>query len=438
MSPAAICLFVFAVMTFLILIGVPLCVSMLLCAFVGFVTVSGYDLAVSQFTNALFSLSHSYNFAVIPLFMIVGTLASATGMAEGTFSSAKKWLGRLRGGLLHSVVIANMIFGACSGMSAAGNIVFSKIALPELRKADYDETFAIGTITCAGSLSVLIPPSVPIVAFCLLAGVSVGQALVTGVSTGILFAIIMMIMIAVVGIVKPEKIPLVDRAAAKVALKEKILTLRLLLPIFLLFALIVGGSFLGWFPATVGGAVAVVAILAYALFKKVPLKNVLSGIQEGVSSFAGVYLIIVAGQFFSRFVTVTGVASAISEAIAAANMAPYLVFCLVFVFFLFCGCFMDVLSIIILTVPIVFPVLTELGFNELILVMLLVFSMEIASLTPPVGLGVFYVANATKLPVSQVFRGVVPYFILDVIIVLIIAAFPNLILWLPQILGYDV
>lgn len=434
MNETVICLLIFLLMTVMILMGIPLSISMLFCAFLGFTIVSGYNLAVTQFTNSLFALSHSYNFAVIPLFMVVGTLASVSGMAEGTFTAAKKWLGRIRGGLLHSVVLANMIFGACSGMSSAGNIVFSKIALPELRKANYDETLSIGTITCAGSLSVLIPPSVPIISFSLLAGVSIGQALICGISTGIAFAVIMMLLIVVIGKVKPSVIP--PAATEKVPLKEKLSTLTLLLPIIALFALIVGGSFLGWFPATVGGAVAVVAILLYCGFQRLPLKGVFQGIMEGVSSFANVYLIIVGGQFFSRFVTVTGLADSISRGIANVNMPPYLVFCLVFVFYLFCGCFMDCLSIIVITVPVVFPVLTAIGFHELVLVMLLVFSMEIAALTPPVGLGVFYVANATKMPVSQVFRGVVPFFIMDVALVLIIAAFPDLILWLPRLLGY--
>lgn len=434
MNPTLICILVFLIMTAMILIGVPLSISMLSCALLGFTIVSGFDLAVTQFTNSLFALSHSYNFAVIPLFMVVGTLASVSGMAEGTFSAAKKWLGRVHGGLLHSVVLANMIFGACSGVSSAGNIVFSKIALPELKKSGYDETLSIGTITCAGSLSVLIPPSVPIISFSLLAGVSIGKALVCGISTGIVFALLMMLLIVIIGKVKPALIP--ARETEKVPMIEKIKTMKLLLPIFALFALIVGGSFLGWFPATVGGAVAVVAILIYCFAKRLPVKQIFEGVMEGASSFANVYLIIVAGQFFSRFVTVTGLADSISRGIATMHMAPYLVFCLVFVFYLFCGCFMDCLSIIVITVPVVFPVLTAIGFHELVLVMLLVFSMEIASLTPPVGLGVFYVANATKMPVSQVFKGVVPFFLMDVVLVLLIAAFPDLILWLPKLMGY--
>jgi len=434
MAPEAVCIILFVVMTGMILIGVPLAVSMLVCGFVGFVIVSDISIAMSQFTNALFTLSHSYNFSVVPLFMMVGVLAAETGMANGTFVSARQWIGRRRGGLLHTVVLANMIFGACSGISVAGNMVFSRIALPELKKANYDETLSIGTITCAGSLSSLIPPSIAIITFCLLTDVSIGPALVVGLSTGILFAILMMLMIVVIGVVRPKLIPPGD--VLHIPLKEKVKTLRLLLPILALFILIVGGCFFGWFPATTAGAVACVAILLYAFVRRTPLKLVLSSILVALKDFALLYLILVGGQFFSRFITLTGMARAISDGIAAINMPPYVVFLIVFVFYLFCGCFMDVMSIIIVTVPVVFPVLTALGFPPLALVIVLVFSLEIAALTPPIGFSVFAVARVTKLPVRQVFRGVLPFFGMDVALVLLVAAFPGIILWLPRLMGY--
>lgn len=160
--------------------------------------------------------------------------------------------------------------------------------------------------------------------------------------------------------------------------------------------------------------------------------------MEGVVSFAGVYLIIIAGQFFSRFITVTGMAQAISDYIATVNIAPFGIFMLVFAFYLLCGCFMDSLSIIVITVPVVFPVLTSVGYHEVLLVMLLVFSMEIAALTPPVGVGVFYVSQVTKMPPSKVFWGVTPFFILDAFMVILIALFPGLILWLPRLLSMAV
>lgn len=436
MSLPVICLIMFLAMAVMILLGIPLSVSMLTCTFVGMTVVNGFGFTINQFSNGLFALSNSYTFAVIPMFMIVGTLCSATGIAEDTFEAAKKWLGRVRCGLLHTVVVANMIFGACSGMSAAGNMVFSKMAMPELRKANYNETMSIGTITAAGSLSVLIPPSIPLISFCLLANVSVGASLVTGVACGILFAFLMCVMNHIISIARPDLVPPPDKSAPKVPLREKLGTLKLLIPILLLFALIVGGSFLGWFPATAGGAVAVVAVLVYAVAKRTPFKVILNAIVEGIVSFAGVYLIIVAGQFFGRFVTLTGMATYLSEIITSAHIPAYAVFCLVVLFYLFCGCFMDCLSIIVITVPVIFPVLTAMGFHELILVLLLVFAMEIASLTPPVGVGVFYVAHATGMPTSQIFKGVTPYFLFDLFFVLLIGAVPQLVLWLPQLMGY--
>jgi len=436
MSPETICVLMFIAMTVMILIGIPLCVAMLSCGFVGFVIVGGLPIAVAQFTNSLFSLSHSYNFSVVPLFMMVGVLASVTGMAQGTFVAARKWVGKTRGGLLNTVVIANMIFGACSGISVAGNMVFSQIALPELRRAKYDDKLSIGTITCAGSLSSLIPPSIGIIMFCLLTGTSIGPALVTGLSTGIMFAIMMIILIFIIGKVKKGTIP--PKENVNIPMKEKLGSLKLLIPILAIFALIVGGCFFGWFPATAAGAVAFVAILIYAVGKKTPPKVVLGGILDAVKDFAILYLILVGGQFFSRFITMTGLARAISVGIAAINMPAYIVFLIVFIFYLFCGCFMDVMSIIIVTVPVVFPVLTSIGYPPLVLVMLLLMSLEMGSLSPPVGFGVFAVARTTKMKVGDVFRGVMPFYAMDAAMVLIIAAVPDLILWLPRLLGYAV
>lgn len=434
MSPEMIGILMFLAMTVMILAGIPLGISMFSCAAVGFYLIGGAQVMLSQLTNGVMSLAASYNFAVVPLFMVMGQLAGETGIAEGAFLAAKKWLGRSKGGLLDAVVVANMVFGACSGVTAAGNVVFSRIALPELDKQGYDRGLALGTITCAGTLSVLIPPSMPIITFCLLTSVSVGAALMTGLATGIIFAIVMIAVLHVYTAIKPSKIPPPD--TTKVPVKEKIGTLKLLLPIVLLFAVIVGGSFMGWFPATVGGAVAVVVVLIYAVVKRMPAKTILKTIWTGLQSFGNIYLIVISGQMFGRLVALSGLAGTIADWISNVGLAPYAVFCLVVAFYLFCGMFMDCMSIIIITVPIVFPVLTGLGYHELLLVMLLVFSMEVANLTPPVGLAVFHVANCTGESTSFIFKNVTKFFIMDLAIILVLALVPDVLLWLPRLMGY--
>lgn len=412
MSSSLVGVLMFALMTVLILSGIPLAVSMLLSSAVGFFLMGGWTMLSTQFTSGLFSICANYSFAVIPLFMVMGALCSDTGIGEGTFTAAKKWLGNLRGGLLDAVVVANMIFGACSGVSAAGNIVFSRIALPELNRHGYDRGLSLGTITCAGSLSVLIPPSMPILVFALMTGVSVGEALVAGISAGIVFAALMLVMVNAIMLLHPEKIP--PRSTEKIPMTEKLATLKLLLPIFALFALVVGGSFAGWFPATVGGAVAMTAVLLYALFIRMPLKRIWNSIWEGLQGFGNIYLIVIGGTMFGRVISLSGIAKTVADFIISLDVAPFFVFLMVVLFYMFCGCFMDCLSIIIITVPVIYPVLTGLGYEPIVLVMLLVFAMEISNLTPPVGLAVFYVANATNESTTLIFKNVVPYFLMDV------------------------
>lgn len=424
----------FALMTVLVLAGIPLAVSALLSAGVGFYLIGGETMLFTQFTTGIFTTCANYGFAVIPLFMVMGALCSVTGIGEGTFTAAKKWLGHRKGGLLDAVVIANMIFGACSGVSAAGNIVFSRIALPELDRHGYDRGLSLGTITCAGSLSVLIPPSMPILVFALMTGVSVGKAMVAGISTGIVFAVLMLIMVHIIIAVQPHKVP--PRSTEKVPAKEKLASLKLLLPILALFALVVGGSFAGWFPATVGGAVAMVVVLIYGICIRMPLKDIWHCIWEGLHGFANIYLIIISGTMFSRVITLSGLAETVANWIASIGAAPFVVFLMVILFYMFCGCFMDCLSIIIITVPVVYPLLTGLGYDPIVLLMLLVFAMEISNLTPPVGLSVFYVANAVNESTAFIFKNVVVYFITDLVFVLLFALIPDIIMWLPNLLGY--
>ena len=434
MSALTVGIIIFAAMIVLVLIGVPIYTAMISTSIVGFLLISNPTMTVMQFTNGPFSLSASYTYAVVPLFMVVGTLAGETGLAAGAYSSARKWLGRQRGGLLYATVVANALFGACSGLAAAANVVFSRIALPELNKAKYNQRLSLGCITAAGCLSALIPPSVPIITFCLLTDVSIGQALMSGVSAGILLMAVMCIAIFIVSKIQPSKIPPVSEEDKNVSLKEKLQSLKYLLPILVLFGLIVGGSFFGWFPATVGGAVATMVLIIYAIVKKVPIKKIFLQVWDGSSMFGSIFLIIVAGTMFSRLVAMTGMADGIAAAIAAANIPKFAVFMMVVVFYLICGCLMELMSMMIITLPIVYPLLTGLGYHPLVLVVTLVFLMDMAQMTPPIGIGVFTVSAATNIPSGEIFKGVLPFFLVDLAMVILIALVPELVLWLPNLM----
>ena len=437
MAPWLIGLIMFLVMMVLVFEGIPIFISMLSCAFFGFAWLYGFDfkMAWNIFTTYPFQLGANYNYAVLPMFMLVGSLAGETGIAEGAFKSVHAFLGRIKGGLLFTVIGANTLFGACSGSSVAGSVVFGKLAMPELEKAGYNRKYSLGCISASGALSTLIPPSMGIITFCMIApgSLSVGTALMCGIIPGILTAIALCITVRIVGAMHKGTLP--PGGGPKVPLKEKLLSLRFLIPILLLFGLIIGGTFAGWFTATVGGAIGAVACVIYALFKKMPFKKLVSCMMDAAIMEAGIFVIIVGGQIFSKFVADTGLADYLSQAIANLHAPFFIVFFLVILLYVFCGCVMDIIAIIIITVPVIFPIMTGMGYSPYALIIALCFIAEIAGLTPPIGMNVFATANALRINSSEIFKGVVPFFICEILLVLLLGIFPQIATFLPTLLG---
>lgn len=428
-------LVLFLVMFVLVLIGAPIYLSMFLTSVIGFFCLGGTSMMVQQITNAPFTLAASYTYAVLPLFMLMGSLSGDTGIAKGAYSSMRVWLGRRRGGLLYATIGANAIFGACSGISLAGSVVFSKIALPELERSGYDRDLSLGCITGSSCLSCLIPPSIPIIQYCILTNLSIGTALMCGLSVGIITVIVMFVVTFVIARVQKGKVPEVSEEDKAVTWKIRLASLKLLLPILILFGLIIGGTFSGWFSATVGGAIGSAAVVIYSLFKRIPLKQIAKTTWEAATMNAGMFPIIIAGTLFSRFITLTGLPDAFSSLINAMNIPAFGVFIMVIIFYLFCGCVMDIASTIIITVPIVFPLLTGLGFDGYMLCIVLVFVSSMAGVTPPIGMNVFAVANTVRIDPSHIFKGVIPYFVAQLAVVFIIAIWQPLIYLVPNLIG---
>ena len=219
-------------------------------------------------------------------------------------------------------------------------------------------------------------------------------------------------------------------------MKEKLKSLRYLIPFLLVFALIVGGTLTGLFPSTVAGAVASIALIIYSLIKKVPAKRIVHVVWDAAIMNAGIFPIIIAGSIFSRFMSMTGLADSLANVIAKAGFPALIVFTLVVIFYLICGCVMDIASIIVITVPIVFPLLTGLGYNAFVLCVVLVMLCDAAGMTPPIGMNVFAVANALRTGSGEIFKGVIPFFILDVIAIFICGLVPQIVEFLPHLMGY--
>lgn len=446
MSAPIIGIVFFLVMMVMVFLGIPVFISMLTASAAGFLVLNGGNPAMmlSQFTAGIYNLGANYNYAVLPLFSLVGALVGETGVAEGAFSCFESWLKRVKGGLLYTVVASNAVFGACSGSSIAGNIVFGKLSLPQLRKRGYEERLSLGCIAASGALSTLIPPSMGILMFCIIApspievagqnvAISVGTALTGGIVPGLLTAIALCLTVRLVGLIRKDALP--PKSNEPVDWKERFLGLRYLIPIILLFGLIIGGTMLGWFTATVAGAAGAVAVLIYAVIRRTPAKKIWNCIVDAAVMEAGIFPIIIGGQIFSRFVTQSTLAAYLSNAIGSLHAPAFVIFLLVMVLYVFCGCVMDMMSIIIITVPVVFPILCGLGYSPYAIIIALCFMMEIAGLTPPIGMNVFATSNALRVSPSKVFSGVLPFFICEVLMVVLIALVPSIVTWLPSLIG---
>ncbi len=427
----------FVVMLSMVLFGFPIFVSMLVVCFVCLLVMpaGGWDFVVSTFTMAPFNFAANYGFAVLPLFMLVGMLAGATRVGEEAYNSIEKWTNWMPGGLMMATVGGNALFGAVSGMSTAGNMVFCKIAMPELTKHGYDRNLSMGLVTASGALSSLIPPSMPIIIFCMLApgSPSIGRALMGGIGPGIVLALIYFVVIYILHKVNPRKVP--GRPAITVTWGDRLRSLRLLLPVAVFFALIVLGTYWGWFAATVGGGIGSFILLIYGVFRGVGLKTMIKSAWEACVMNAGFFPIIIAGQMFGRFIALSRLPDHIANWITSVQVPHYAVFLMVVVFYIFCGMVMDIASILIITIPIVVPLLVNVGYDLYVIVILLVMVGEMAGLTPPIGMNVFAVSNALRVDPGAVFKGMWPFFAGEVALVLLLPVVPQITTLIPSLLN---
>lgn len=446
MNSALIGIICFAAMLFLVFNGFPIAFSMLLCSGFGFLWLKDWNIAVlmAQFGKTFFDTSASYDFAVLPLFLLLGTMAGVTGIAESAFDAIHKWLGRIKGGTLFTVIVANGIYGACAANSQAGTIIFSRLASPALRKEGYDEKLSLGVICSSGSLASLIPPSQAILTICLVApscvyagkqvNMSLGTGLMCGIIPGILLIVLLCLAVRVYGWVKKGTVP--DASQERVSIKEKIKSLRLLIPILLVFVVMIGGPSLGWFSTTVAGAIGAFVVTVYAIVKRIPIKKMIECFWESCLMQSGLFIIIVAGNAFSKFIAASGLTTMLGNAVSNMQAPPIIMFALVMVFFLIGGAVMNVVPLIICTCSVVFAVLVDgCGYHPYLVMIALVLLVEVAQLTPPIGMGTYIVANALRIDPMRIFKAVVPFFIMLFLYTFVLAAFPQIVIGVPRLMG---
>ena len=431
MSSDAVAITGFISLFALMLLRVPVGIAM------GVVGVIGFGYMIGDIGPALKLLAQSpirtatdAEFAVIPMFLLMGAFASASGMSRELFRAANTFLGHLRGGLGIATIAACGGFAAICGSSVATAATFSKVAYPEMRKFGYPQSFATGVIAAGGSLGIMIPPSTVFAVYGLITEQDIGKLFIAGIVPGLLAVGMYIATINIIAFVRPGFLP----AAPRHSWAERLAAVRDVWAVVLLFVFIIGGLYGGVFTATeAAGMGAAGAFIISVLRGKLSREDFWRCLIDSLRTTAAVFTILIGALIFGYFLTITQTPQKITEFLTGLGFGPYGVLVLIMLMYLLLGCIMDAMAMIILTIPIIFPVIKTLGFDPIWFGVIIVMTVELGLIHPPVGMNVFVIKSVIKdVKLSTVFYGVMPFVMTDILRLAILIAFPILALWLPS------
>ena len=431
MSSSLIGLIGIAILFVLLFLRVPIAFAMGLVGFAGFVVLGGFEGASSVLAMIPYRTVTSYHFAVIPLFVLMGTLATNSGITRDLYYSMHKWVGHFRGGLATATVFACGSFAAITGSAMAGTVTMGKIVAPEMRRYHYDHKLIAGCVAAGGTLGVLIPPSMGFILYGILTEESIGQLFMAGVIPGILEIVFYVVVIFILCRINPA----IGPASNKATLNEKLKSLVNILPVIALFGLVMGGIYGGIFTPTEAGAMGAFGALVIGLImRRLSGKDFVKSFSESVQISAQVVIIIICAFIFAAFMTLSRLPFMLAEIIVGLSLPPFAILAIILIVYILLGCAFDLMSLIIITVPIIFPLVVNLGFDPIWYGVLMVRVMEMGAITPPIGLNSYVLAGIMDVPVGTVFRGIVPFVIADIIHIAVLAAIPQISLFLPTMM----
>ena len=434
MSTNAVALLGFVSLFALMLLRVPVGMAMGLVGVSGFSYLVGGNAALKMVGQTSMRTVTDYTFGVIPMFLLMGTFVSNSGMSRDLFRAANSFVGHLRGGLGFATVAACGGFAAICGSSVATAATFSAVAYPEMRRFGYPQSFATGVIAAGGTLGAMLPPSTVLAVYGIITEQDIGKLFIAGIVPGTLAMCMYMATIKIIGFVRPGFLPTGPRSSRA----EKIEGLKNIWAPLLLFVFVIGGlyglPFLPRFtPTEAGGVGATGAFLIGVFTGRLDKDKILTSLLQATRTAAAVFTVLIGALIFGYFLTVTQVPQKLTEFLTSLGLGSYGVLALIMVMYLVLGCLMDAMAIIILTVPIIFPVIVHLGFDPIWFGIIIVMSVELGLIHPPVGMNVFVIKSVVKdVSFSTIFKGVIPFIVTDLIRLVILIAFPILALWLPS------
>ncbi len=430
MNEHAVAVTGFVVLFVLMLLRVPVGIAMGLVGIVGFGYLNqDWSSAMSLLAQSPIRTVADMQFAVIPLFLLMGAFASASGMSRELFRASNAFVGHFKGGLGIATIAACGGFAAICGSSVATAATFSSVAYPEMRRYGYPQSFSTGVIAAGGSLGIMIPPSTVLAVYGLITEQDIGKLFIAGILPGILAVSMYVFTINVIGIVRPGFLPTGERRSTA----ERLASLRDIWAVALLFLFIIGGLYGGLFTATeAGGMGAAGAFIIGVLRRRLSHRQILQCLIESLRTTAAVFTILIGALLFGYFLTITQTPQALTSWLTGLGFGRYEVLGLILLMYLLLGCIMDAMAMIILTVPIVFPLILQLGFDPIWFGVIVVVTVELGLIHPPVGMNVFVIKSVVRdVKLSTIFLGVAPFVATDIVRLVLLVAFPAIATFLP-------
>jgi len=412
----------------LITVGLPIAISLMLTACFGTTCLIGWDRTITMLGMTCFDYL-SYGFAVIPMFVFMGYLGYYSGLLTEVFEVARRWLGGLPGGLAISVVAADSAFAACSGSSVAACTVIGQSSIPVMRKAGYSDAMSVGVVGASGTLAALIPPSTTICIYGLLVDESIGKLLIAGIIPGIVSAIIYVVFI----VIRSRGVPHVEE---RFTWQSRLYSIRYLWVMVVIVIAIIGGIYFGVCTPTEGGGVGAFVVLVLAIVtRKIDWGVFWKTIKATCVTTGMVLIIIVAAVIFSRFLILTGFSDSLTGTVAALVVPRWTIFMLITLVYFILGCFIGAIGMMIMTLPIFYPLMLTLGFDSIWFGIIVVKYCEMAFITPPVGINLYAVKSvAPDVPLGTIIRGCSPFLLMDLFTIGVFYIFPQIVTFLPSLM----
>jgi tripartite ATP-independent transporter DctM subunit len=430
MSADAVAIVGFVTLFVLMLLRVPVGMAMGLVGVTGFGYLTGGTTALKMVGQTSMRTVTDFNFAVVPMFLLMGAFATTSGMSRELFRAGNAFLGHLRGGLGIATIAACGGFAAICGSSVATAATFSKVAYPEMRRFGYPQSFSTGVIAAGGTLGIMIPPSTVFAIYGLITEQDVGKLFVAGVLPGVLAIGLYMTTVTLIGYARPGFLP----AGKRADWTERLSALKDVWATLVLFVFVIGAIYGGLATATeAAGMGAGGAFLIGLVRGRLSSADIRRSLLDATRTTAAVFTILIGAILFGYFLTITQTPQKVTAILTGLGLGPYGVLALLMVMYLVLGCLMDALSMIILTVPIIFPVIMQLGFDPIWFGVIIVMTVELGLIHPPVGMNIFVIKSVIEdVKISTIFYGVWPFIVTDIVRLIILIAFPVIALYLPS------